>query len=174
MYLRPSRYIMPDSHELKSSGREGVRKIGMTLYGRPHRSTEPRGLDSPVQASPCRDRTVPATKPPVACTVLSKRSTPCRDRTVPATKSPMACTVLSKRLLAGTELSLLRSPPWLAQSCPSVPPPAGTRLSLLRSPPWLAQSCPSVSLQGQDCPCYDGLQEQDSPCDAIFRTPSPP
>ncbi|GIV11707.1 MAG: hypothetical protein KatS3mg020_1198 [Fimbriimonadales bacterium] len=83
----------------------------MTLYGRPHRSTEPRGLDSPVQAfPPCRDRTVPVAHFPVAWTVLSKRF-------------PHAGTGLSlRRWVAVARQPLLRSSPWLGQSCPSVFP----------------------------------------------------
>ncbi|GIV10200.1 MAG: hypothetical protein KatS3mg019_2291 [Fimbriimonadales bacterium] len=41
MYLRPSRYIMPDSHELKSSGREGVRKITQNPLTHTQQTTKP-------------------------------------------------------------------------------------------------------------------------------------
>ncbi|GIV10253.1 MAG: hypothetical protein KatS3mg019_2344 [Fimbriimonadales bacterium] len=125
---------------------KGIRKIGMTLYGRPHRSTEPRGLDSLSKRFPCRDRTVPATR---ACRARQhlRRTAPWLGQSCPSVS------------LAGTGLSLLRGL-------------AGTRQHLRRTAPWLGQSVQAFPLQGQDCPCYEGLQGKTAPATRFFEHPS--
>ncbi|GIV08853.1 MAG: hypothetical protein KatS3mg019_0944 [Fimbriimonadales bacterium] len=103
------------------------------------------------RSTPCRDKTVPATKRPVAWTVLSKRSTPCRDKTVPATRLLVAWTVLSKRSTPCRNKNVPATKPPVAWTVLSKHLVARTRLSVLRGFSWLGQSCPSVS------PCRDSL-----------------
>ncbi|GIV10145.1 MAG: hypothetical protein KatS3mg019_2236 [Fimbriimonadales bacterium] len=128
---------------------------------------------------PCRDKTVPATKCPVAWTVLSKRC-PCKGQDCPCYEVPRGLD------------SPVQALPLQGQDCPCYEVPCGLD-SPIQALPLQGQDCPcyasfcgldspvqALPLQGQDSPCYEvpcgldspvqalPLQGQDCPCYASF------